>query len=68
MDTSWVGGTPNLTGRVNRKSVDPAFGGGFSDVWIGDFEGQAVAIKVPRFQDVPPETFLRVSSMLFALN
>jgi hypothetical protein len=68
MDTSWVGGTPNLTGRVNKTSDDSAFQGGFADVWIGDFEGQAVAIKVPRFQDVPPETFSRVSSMLFALS
>jgi hypothetical protein len=61
MDTSWLASATNLTGRVRKTSKDPTFGGGFADVWEGDFEGRLVAIKVPRFMEmVAPEKLLKV--------
>ena len=39
----------NLTGSVvkTRTSLCPIGRGGFADVYLGEFEGKAVAIKIP---------------------
>ncbi|TDL17289.1 kinase-like protein [Rickenella mellea] len=54
MDPFWLPDAVNLTGRVVKKSEHPKFAGGYADVWEGDFEGKAVAIKAPRIVDVTP--------------
>jgi hypothetical protein len=38
----------NLTGRVVKTSPYPIRRGCFADVYLGDLEGKAVAIKIPR--------------------
>ena len=30
------------------RSDDPPYSGGFADVWMGEHEGTAVAVKVPK--------------------
>jgi hypothetical protein len=52
----------NLTGKVFKLSSHPVAGGAYSDVWLGEFSGIIVAIKVPRTVNVAAEKLAQVSS------
>jgi hypothetical protein len=56
---------------VTNESRDPLFGGGFSDIFRGTHQGQAVAIKRPRVVDAasdPRAVSLSILRMVLEAN
>jgi hypothetical protein len=46
---------------VRRRSLNAIDGGGYGSIWLGDFHGQVVAIKVMRIYSVlEKDEFIKV--------